>query len=257
MSRPMLEVIALDALDARAAALGGADRIELVQDMAKWGLTPSPEAVREVRAAVDLPVRVMLREAAGFAAGDVELLRAQARALLRAGAEEFVLGFLTPDGAVDLPAVEAVLEVLDGRPWTFHKAIDFTADRTAAWATVSGLPGLDSVLSSGGPQGVEEGLATLLAENRRLGAQRRAGDAPNPGEGPSAGDDPNAGDAPRAPAPRLIAGGTLREPHVVPLRAGGLDAFHVGTRARPHGSWDHPVDQAAVRHWRELLAGVS
>ncbi|MFF2039478.1 copper homeostasis protein CutC [Kitasatospora sp. NPDC058170] len=251
MSRPMLEVIALDALDARAAALGGADRIELVQDMARWGLTPSAEAVREVCAAVDLPVRVMLREAAGFAAGDVDLLRSRARALLRAGAEEFVLGFLTPDGAVDLPAVEAVLEVLDGRPWTFHKAIDFTADRTAAWDALAGLPGLDSVLSSGGPQGVEEGLATLLAEHRRLG------DRPGPHDGRRADDRPGADDRPRAPAPRLIAGGTLREPHVAPLRAGGLDAFHVGTRARPQGSWDRPVDQAAVRHWRELLAGVS
>ncbi|MEV7598872.1 copper homeostasis protein CutC [Kitasatospora sp. NPDC089797] len=229
MSRPILEVIALDELDARAAVLGGADRIELVTDMARWGTTPAAGTVRAVRAAVDVPVRVMLREADGFAAGDPRLLRERARELLRAGAEEFVLGFLGPDGAVDLPAVEAVLEVLDGRPWTFHKAVDFAADRAAAWTAIGTLPGLDSVLSSGGPQGVEEGTPTLLAERAA-----RAGTGP-----------------------RLIAGGVLRERHVAPLRAGGIDAFHVGTRARPDGRWDRPVDPAAVRHWRDLLAAGS
>ncbi|MED7947739.1 copper homeostasis protein CutC [Streptomyces sp. BE303] len=237
MSRPMLEVIALDAGDARAAEHGGADRIELVSDMARWGLTPSAETVREVRAAVDLPVRVMVREADGFAAGEVQVLRERARELLCAGAEEFVLGFLTPDGAVDLPAVEAVLEVLDGRPWTFHKAIDFAADRSAAWAALSGLPGLDAVLSSGGREGVAEGLTTLLAEHRALAGRGV------PGE--------------RGAVPRLIAGGTLREPEAAPLLAGGVNAFHVGTRARPQGSWDRPVDPAAVRVWAELLGGAS
>ncbi|MFF8769292.1 copper homeostasis protein CutC [Kitasatospora sp. NPDC015120] len=225
----MLEVIALDERDARAAARGGADRIELVSDMGRWGLTPPAETLRAVRAAVDLPVRVMLREADGFAAGDPRTLRERARELLRAGAEEFVLGFLGPDGAVDLAAVEAVLEVLDGRPWTFHKAVDFAADRAAAWAVIGGLPGLDAVLSSGGRQGVEEGTPTLLAERAA-----RAGTGP-----------------------RLIAGGVLRERHVAPLRAGGVDAFHVGTRVRPEGSWERPVDESAVRHWRELLADGS
>ncbi len=225
----MLEVIALDELDARGAVLGGADRIELVSDMGKWGITPSVETVRAVRAAVDVPVRVMLREADGFAAGDPQVLRERARALLRAGAEEFVLGFLGPDGAVDLAALEAVLEVLDGRPWTFHKAFDFAADRAEALAAIEGLPGLDAVLSSGGRQGVEEGTRTLLAE-----CAARAGTGP-----------------------RLIAGGVLRERHVAPLRDGGIDAFHVGTRVRPDGSWDRPVDASAVRHWRDLLADAS
>ncbi len=38
----LLEVIALTADDARAAEDGGADRIEVVADMAADGLTPTP-----------------------------------------------------------------------------------------------------------------------------------------------------------------------------------------------------------------------
>ncbi|WP_319922830.1 copper homeostasis protein CutC, partial [Streptomyces griseiscabiei] len=93
-TRALLEVIALDAGDAVAAQAGGADRLELVADMAADGLTPSVATFVEVQAAVDIPVRVMLRLADGFAAGDVDALVRVACDMRSAGAEEFVLGFL-------------------------------------------------------------------------------------------------------------------------------------------------------------------
>lgn len=43
--RALLEVIALDAADAVAAEAGGADRLELVSDMAADGLTPDRKSV--------------------------------------------------------------------------------------------------------------------------------------------------------------------------------------------------------------------
>ncbi|MGH3239722.1 MAG: copper homeostasis protein CutC, partial [Spirillospora sp.] len=57
----LLEIIALTADDARAAQDGGADRLEVVADMAADGLTPDPELVAAVRRATTLPIRVMLR----------------------------------------------------------------------------------------------------------------------------------------------------------------------------------------------------
>uniref|UniRef100_UPI001C68DC83 copper homeostasis protein CutC n=1 Tax=Streptomyces phytophilus TaxID=722715 RepID=UPI001C68DC83 len=146
MSRPMLlEVIALNAADAAAAEAGGADRLELVTDMAADGLTPSRETVAAVRAAVEIPVRVMLRAEDGFAAGDVEALAARARALRAAGAEEFVLGFLDEAGGPDLAAVGRLLEAVgDGCRWTFHRAIDRAADRDTLRKQLAGLPGLDT-----------------------------------------------------------------------------------------------------------------
>src|ERR687891_1506748 len=90
--RAVLEVIALDAEDALAARAGGADRLELVTDMAADGLTPSVATVAGIRAAVDIPLRVMLRLADGFAAGDLGRLVRIAHEMREAGAEEFVLG---------------------------------------------------------------------------------------------------------------------------------------------------------------------
>ncbi|MEU9894777.1 copper homeostasis protein CutC [Streptomyces phaeochromogenes] len=224
--RAVLEVIALGAEDAVAAEAGGADRLELVTDMAADGLTPPVETFAEIRAAVGISLRVMLRLADGFAAGDVrELLRA-ARELRAAGADEFVLGFLDETGEPDLPALEAVLAELDGCRWTFHRAIDRAADRDALRKSLADLPGLDAYLTAGSAAGVDEGLATLLAEAARSGEQGYE--------------------------PRLLVGGGLRLDHLPRLRAAGVDAFHIGGAARP-GGWDAPVSAEAVREWRTAL----
>jgi copper homeostasis protein len=236
----ILEVIALDAADARAARDGGADRIELVSDMRRQGLTPELATFDAVRAAVDLPVRVMLRDQDGYALEHVAALRTAATALRRAGADQFVLGFLDARGAVDLAATEAVLEAIDGCRWTFHRAIDHATDRAAAWHTLAGLPGLDQVLTAGSPQGVSAGLPTLQAEATHL--TTRPGDPDRPPNGPA---------APRPPG--ILAGGGLRREHVAPLLAAGVRAFHSGGAVRAGNRWDAPVDPTLVAEWRAHL----
>ncbi|AEM88051.1 copper homeostasis protein CutC [Streptomyces violaceusniger] len=235
MSRPILEVIALNPADAIAAQAGGADRLELVTDMAADGLTPSRETFAAVRSAVDLPVRVMLRAADGFAAGDpaaFDTLCEAAAALHSEGADEFVLGFLTDDGGVDLAAVTTLTEVVragggvDESRWTFHRAIDRAADRDGLRKRLADIPGLDTYLTAGSARGVDDGLPTLAEEAARTGT---------PGY-----------------EPRIMAGGGLRLDHLSALRAAGIDAFHIGGAARPAG-WAGPVDAAAVGRWRTAL----
>ncbi|MFD7625745.1 copper homeostasis protein CutC [Streptomyces sp. NPDC059851] len=229
-NRAVLEVIALDAEDAVAAQAGGADRLELVSDMAADGLTPSRETFAAIRAAVDIPLRVMLRAADGFSAGsaeDVDRLAAQARALRAEGAEEFVLGFLAPDGGPDLAAIEAVTAELAGCRWTFHRAVDRAVDRDQLRKALADLPGLDTYLTAGSAAGVEEGLPVLLAEAARRG---------EPGYG----------------AQLLVGGGLVLE-HLPVLRGAGIDGFHIGGAARPAG-WAHPVSAAAVEEWRTALS---
>ncbi|MET9618292.1 copper homeostasis protein CutC [Kitasatospora indigofera] len=226
MSRPIFEVIALTAQDAQAAEAGGADRLELVTDMAADGLTPSVEDFAKIRAAVDLPLRVMLRIQDGFAPGGQDELLARAAELRAEGADEFVFGFLDADGAVDLAATEAVAEAVAGCRWTFHRALDHSADRAAVRAAVGALPGLDTFLTSGAPAGVDAGREVITAELARAG---------EPGH-----------------RQRILIGGGLRAEHVPGLRAAGFDAFHVGGAVRV-GGWDSPVDRAKVAEWRALI----
>ncbi|MCX5392315.1 copper homeostasis protein CutC [Streptomyces sp. NBC_00094] len=228
-NRAVLEVIALDEEDAVAAQTGGADRLELVTDMAADGLTPSRAGFAAIRAAVDIPLRVMLRLTDGFSAGGpegIDALVARATELREAGADEFVLGFLTSDGEPDLVAVERLIAVLDGARWTFHRAIDRADDRDGLRKRLADLPGLDTYLTAGSATGVDDGLATLKAEAARAG---------EPGY-----------------EARILVGGGLRLDHLPELRAAGLDAFHIGGAARPQG-WTTPVSADAVRAWREAV----
>lgn len=229
MSRPIFEVIALGADDAVAAQDGGADRLELVTDMAADGLTPSRATFGAIRNAVTIPLRVMLRLSDGFSAGgaaELDALCDAAQGLRAEGAEEFVLGFLDGRGRADLDAVHALVDVLDGCRWTFHRAIDRAADRDAVRLELAGLPGLDTYLTAGSAAGVGAGLDVLCAEAARTG---------EPGY-----------------EPRLLVGGGLLLDHVPALRAAGLDGFHVGGAVRPAG-WAGPVDPDAVRTWRTAL----
>jgi len=229
-SRPLLEIIAIDAVDARHAVLGGADRLELVSGMEVAGLNPTVETFRAVRDAVDVPIRAMIRLQGGFSSGGygprpagVDALVASAEALRRAGADEFVLGWLDDRGHVDLDAVRAVVSHLDGCAWTFHKAIDHAANRDAVYDAIRGLPGLDTVLTSGGP---EVAIDVLVAEATR---ERTRG------------------------GPEILVGGGLRIEHLAPLRAGGVTAFHFGSAARPGGAWSESVSADLVRVLRDQL----
>ncbi|HEX7301934.1 copper homeostasis protein CutC [Lentzea sp.] len=216
----ILEVIALNARDAVAAQEGGADRLELVADMASDGLTPSVATFREVSRAVDIPIRVMLRDAEGFAPGNLKHLRRQAWELREAGASEFVLGFLDAGGEIDEGVTLNLLAELEGCAWTFHRALDNSNDVFRSWATVQTL-GCDTVLAAGSPKGVEDGLENL----KKLTAQT---------------------------PPALLVGGGLQQRHVSELLAAGVTGFHVGSAVRPSG-WDSPVDVASVREWVTLL----
>ncbi|MYY06089.1 MULTISPECIES: copper homeostasis protein CutC [unclassified Streptomyces] len=225
-NRAVLEVIALDAEDAVAAQAGGADRLELVTDMAADGLTPSCATFAAIRAAVDIPLRVMLRVADGFAAGDIDVLVRKARELRAEGADEFVLGFLDADGNPDLVAVERLVAELDGCRWTFHRAIDRAADRDALRKALADLPGLDTYLTAGSAAGVDDGIPTLVVEAARKG---------EPGY-----------------EPQILVGGGLRLEHLPELLDAGIDAVHIGGAART-GGWSGAVAEAAVREWRDVL----
>ncbi|MFJ1749806.1 copper homeostasis protein CutC [Streptomyces sp. NPDC088116] len=229
--RAVLEVIALDAEDAIAARSGGADRLELVTDMAADGLTPSRETFAKIRTAVDIPLRVMLRLSDGFTvdgSGGVDALVGAARGMRAEGADEFVFGFLDADGTPDLVTVERLIAELDGCRWTFHRAIDRAADRGALRKRLADLPGLDTYLTAGSAAGVDDGMPTLLRE-------AAAADQGEAGYGP-----------------RMLVGGGLRLDHLPRLLAAGVDGFHIGGAARVRG-WEGAVSVGAVREWREAL----
>lgn len=222
----ILEVIALHAGDAERAEAGGADRIELLGTMDDDGLSPAPALVEKVRRATSIQIRPMVRLRAGFGTdgGEATRLKGLISSYLDAGADGVVLGFLNGHAGVD---VEVVTELVGGAdwPWTFHRAIDHCLDQATAWATLLEMPRLDQVLTAGSARGVEQGLDELLI---RAGSNERI-------------------------AQLMMAGGGLKAEHVPWLVRSGVRAFHIGSPARPGGSFKAWVDSDLVSTWRALV----
>lgn len=221
----LLEVIALHENDARRAEEGGADRIELLGTMDHDGLSPEPALVERVRATVGLQIRPMVRLREGFSTdgGEATRLKGLIRSYVDAGADGVVLGFLNGHNEVDVQVVEALV---DGSvPFTFHRAVDHALDYHRAWQVLPQLPGITQVLTAGSPRGVEEGLDNLTQACR---------------EEPAA-------------AGLIMAGGGLRPEHVPWLVRAGVRAFHIGSPARPQGSFKAWVDAPLVHTWRTLI----
>ena len=160
---PVLEVIVCSVVDAVAAASGGANRLEVVRELGRGGLTPSWELVQSIKSSVDLPLRVMLRESDGFETSgeeEVERLCAAAERFGSLGVDGFVLGFLR-GGEVDVELTGRVLACAPHVKATFHHAFEDTQDKLRALSAIKQLPQVDRVLSHGGTDDLESRVQQL------------------------------------------------------------------------------------------------
>ena len=205
-----LEVIAMTVEEAREAARGGADRLEIVRDLDQGGLTPSIETVRAIQNAVELPLRVMVRETADYrmcGPDDLKRMRDAAAAFGAMRVHGIVIGF-ERDGRADLESVGAVLEAAPMTPATFHRAFEAVHDPLAELQRFRGLPWIDRILTSGGEGDWE-------AKMRRLRTWREAA----------------------APEITILAGGGLDLERMLWLTGEtALREFHVGTAVRENGA---------------------
>lgn len=147
----MLEIIAESVADAVEAEAGGAGRIELVRDLALGGLTPPLALIREVVAAVTIPVRVMLREDVSDVLDDLPRMRDLAAAVAACRPAGLVLGFLR-EGEIDGEGTGNVLQAAGGLTATFHRAVERTGNRKRALREIRRIRGIDRVLLSAAPE---------------------------------------------------------------------------------------------------------
>ena len=163
--KKILEVCVDSLASAKAAMAGGADRLELCSALAVGGLSPYGELLEQIKATCPLPVRCLMRPRPGdflYTEDEIQLMCAQIRHLRAAGADGFVVGALTPEGALDSRAMEQLLDACGDKPVTLHRCIDVAADPARVYRTAAAL-GLDTVLTSGAAASCREGKATLAS----------------------------------------------------------------------------------------------
>jgi len=156
-----------------AAERGGAHRLELCDAVFDGGTTPSAGMIAACKAAVSIPVFVMIRpRGGGFVYSDEErdVMRRDVVVARELGADGIVIGGLRHDGTVDVALVRLLVDLAHGRPVTFHRAFDFTNDFEASLESLIDA-GVQRILSSGGASTAAEGATVLASLVRQAGSR--------------------------------------------------------------------------------------
>ena len=157
---------------ALAAEAGGAGRIELCVDLAVGGLTPPHDLISEVVSKLSIPVNVLVRPHADSFVYDetaLEEIISDIGFCKSAGVAGIVVGALTPEGNIDIPAMRRLVAASQPLPVTFHRAFDVCyQDPFIALDQVISL-GCTRLLSSGQADNAWDGRRVLALMVRRAG----------------------------------------------------------------------------------------
>jgi copper homeostasis protein len=158
-----VEVCVDSIASAIAAERGGATRVELCSSLMEGGVTPSAGLIETTRAAISIPLHVMIRPRAGdfqYDSQEFETMRRDIVVAEQLGAHGIVFGILNIDGSVDLTRTRELAELARPLAVTFHRAFDMTSDLFRALDDLCTL-GIDRVLTSGGEQTAVLGQQTI------------------------------------------------------------------------------------------------
>jgi copper homeostasis protein len=161
--RVRVEICVGDVESAIAAESGGADRVELCDNLAVGGTTPSAGTIAESCRRLRIPVHVLIRPRAGdfvYSEPEIAVMRHDIQVAKALGAAGVVLGVLTSEAVIDREMTAALIAVARPLHVTFHKAFDQTHEPMGALDNLVTL-GVDRVLTSGGRPTALEGIEVL------------------------------------------------------------------------------------------------
>lgn len=180
-----LEICAADIASVKAAADGGADRIELCAALSEGGLTPSEGFIRKALEEKRLKVNVLIRPRSGnfvYSPAEKEIILSDIALCRRLGANGVVIGALLPDGSLDTDFCREMLASAGEMETTFHRAFDVCSSPDKTLEQLIEL-GFTRILTSGQESSAMQGAANIrriagLADGRIL---IMAGAGVNPG----------------------------------------------------------------------------
>ena len=147
----ILEACVNSVVSAIEAQKGGADRVELCENMLEGGCTPSAGTIRLARQRLSIPIMVMIRpRGADFCYSDEEfgIMENDIRLAKELGADGVVFGILKPEGSIDTDRMSRLADIARPLSITCHRAFDMTSDSFRSMDELMRL-GIDRILTSG------------------------------------------------------------------------------------------------------------
>jgi copper homeostasis protein len=149
--------------EAIRAVKAGATRIELCENLAQGGTTPSYGTIRQCLKELKVPVMVMIRPRGGdfvYSEDELEIMKEDILICKSLGADGVVFGLLNKVNSIDEENTSRLVQLVKPMQVTFNKAIDETVDPVKAAVLLKKI-GVDRILSSGGKPTANEGAETL------------------------------------------------------------------------------------------------
>ena len=109
------------------AQSNGANRIELCENLAVGGTTPSYGTVKICLEKLNIPIFPMIRARGGnfvYSKDEIEIMKEDIKIFKELGVKGVVLGCLTSDNKIDLELTKELVDLAYPMEVTFHKAID-------------------------------------------------------------------------------------------------------------------------------------
>lgn len=158
-----LEICANSVTSALAAQEGGADRVELCQNLDVGGTTPSHGQIQLAKQLLHIGVHVLIRPRGGdFVYSDVEFeeMKADLAYCKAMGCEGAVIGLLRADGKVDTERTRQLVRLASPMQVTFHRAFDVCHDPQEALEAIIDC-GCVRLLTSGMKRTALEGMKLI------------------------------------------------------------------------------------------------
>ncbi len=158
-----LEICAGSLRSAMAAMEGGADRIELCDNLSAGGTTPSFGMIKTCQSLLNIPIFPIIRPRGGdfvYTDEEFEVMKQDVICCAELGCEGVVFGILTKDGNVDKERCAELFSLARDMEVTFHRAFDRCNNFEKALEDVINI-GCHRVLTSGGAMRAEEAISQL------------------------------------------------------------------------------------------------
>ncbi len=159
----LLEICANSYQSAINAEKGGANRIELCENLSIGGITPNRDLIKHVIEELSIPVNVLIRpRGADFVYNDEEFeqMLNNIEFCKSIDCNGIVSGVLNSNNTIDIERTKQLIETSKPLSFTFHRAFDNVINPIIAINQLINLK-TDYILTSGQAETALEGLETL------------------------------------------------------------------------------------------------
>jgi len=163
MNKMVCEVVVYNLESALKAQEGGADRIELCDNPAEGGTTPSSGMIEVVRQHVTMDVYVMVRPRGGdflYSSSEFYAMKRDVSQCMKLSVDGVVFGILTADGKLDVKRCRELIDRARPLKVTCHRAFDMARDPVEALHHCMEA-GFDRILTSGGQAQAIKGVDVI------------------------------------------------------------------------------------------------